>query len=676
MFNLLNPAIALMNRLNFFAKFSLISVLFFLPMLITSAVIIKEAYQNFIHTRQELLGLELLGNSFHINQSLEQYYDKVQINAFLGQSSSSQSLEQDIQSLEQQVQEQLKALTAPYTDQTLIDEFNARRAELLNALAALSQESSLQSKNGLAERLRSQALNFSAFISSQAGLSADADAGVRQLVSLLIVTTPNLSQALAQGRAVGSYSLGQGFLSSADSLRMDELLLIVERQRAEYALKISDLFATSADLEVAMGPVIGQSSQALSDASAFYEEQVVVAESLEMPWPEFFAKSSAFLDDVYAVNRQGIAALSQSLSERLAQSRAQMLGWVVTLIGCVLLIAYLYTGFYVSMRGSLKRLSVAMDQVAQGDMTVQLRARSQDEIGQLSELFNSTIATIKRLIERVGHTVTEVERQAAQVQQVSGQSNQAVSHQMSQIEQVATAMNEMSATAQEVARSASTAVASAEHVNLETISGRALLQSQMGSIERLARDIDESVKVINQLASDSSAISQVLDVIKGIAEQTNLLALNAAIEAARAGEQGRGFAVVADEVRNLAKRTQHSTAEIESMIDRLQNGVNAAVTVMHSSHAKADETVGGANKVQQALENILQAVSQIVDHNQQIAAAAEQQTSVAHDIDQNIVEINQSGERTAQGAGQTERASQELSGVVRDLKQVIGAFRV
>ncbi|WP_431357346.1 methyl-accepting chemotaxis protein [Pseudomonas fluorescens] len=237
-------------------------------------------------------------------------------------------------------------------------------------------------------------------------------------------------------------------------------------------------------------------------------------------------------------------------------------------------------------------------------------------------------------------------------------------------------MNQMSATAQEVARSAAAAVSSAHSVNDETISGRGLVESQQGSIAQLASEIDSSVLVINQLASDSQSISRVLEVIKSIAEQTNLLALNAAIEAARAGEQGRGFAVVADEVRTLAKRTQQSTEEIEQMIARLHGGVGAAVKAMGVSHQMASGTVGQSEKVQQALENILGAVGMIVDQNQQIAAAVEQQTAVAHDIDQNIVEINRAGERTAEGAHQTEHASRALSAQVVQLKHLISAFRV
>ncbi|WP_442114367.1 methyl-accepting chemotaxis protein [Pseudomonas sp. NUPR-001] len=237
-------------------------------------------------------------------------------------------------------------------------------------------------------------------------------------------------------------------------------------------------------------------------------------------------------------------------------------------------------------------------------------------------------------------------------------------------------MNQMSATAQEVARSAAAAVNSAHSVNQETVSGRGLVESQQGNIVRLAGEIDQSVEVINQLASDSQAISRVLEVIKSIAEQTNLLALNAAIEAARAGEQGRGFAVVADEVRTLAKRTQHSTEEIEQMISRLHNGVGAAVKAMDASHQVAAGTVEQSQQVQQALENILGAVGSIVDQNQQIAAAVEQQTAVAQDIDQNIVEINRAAEHTTQGAHQTEDASRQLSAQVMELKRLISAFRV
>ncbi|MNN10190.1 Methyl-accepting chemotaxis protein PctB [compost metagenome] len=378
----------------------------------------------------------------------------------------------------------------------------------------------------------------------------------------------------------------------------------------------------------------------------------------------------------YRLEDQVLNFVGGEMEQRLEAKQRQMVMLVGALVLVFLSIVYLYGGFYASTRATLERLGRAMDQVAAGDMTVSTQVQSRDELGDLGRAFNNSVEKVRELIRLVGQTVTEVERQAVRVESVSAESNHAVTSQRDQIDQVATAMNEMSATAQEVARSAAAAVGSAQGVNEETVNGRALVEQQVGSIQRLAGEIDESVAVINRLAADSASISRVLDVIKGIAEQTNLLALNAAIEAARAGEQGRGFAVVADEVRTLAKRTQQSTEEIEQMIASLQQGVGAAVKAMGSSHQTADGTVSQSARVQQALENILGAVGMIVDQNQQIAAAAEQQTAVAHDIDQNIVQINQAGERTAEGANATERASRELGEQVVELKRLIGAFRV
>ena len=283
---------------------------------------------------------------------------------------------------------------------------------------------------------------------------------------------------------------------------------------------------------------------------------------------------------------------------------------------------------------------------------------------------------VRELIRQVSDTSGQVQEQSSQVEHIASESSQAVASQRSQIEQVATAMNEMAATSQEVARSAALAVNNAEQVNTETLNGRRMVESSVDGIEKLAGEFENSVRVINQLADDSSSISRVLDVIKGVAEQTNLLALNAAIEAARAGEQGRGFAVVADEVRTLARRTQQSTEEIEQMIARLQEGVAAAVKAMGSSHGMTAATVESSLQVQQGLDSILKAVTQIVDQSQQIAAAAEQQTVVSHDIDQNIVQINQAGERTAQGAQRAEEASGRLGHLVQSLQSIISAFKV
>jgi methyl-accepting chemotaxis protein len=623
-----------------------------------------------------LQSLDLLGSSLTLRRDLETLNNLVQINVVLGQSGKADNLEAQITGLEQTVLARLQGLQAMTDDPEQIKLFDGKRDEMISAFKAQQAESSLQSKSGMIGKLLGNAQIFSQIITSQAGLSRDNQSDIRQLSELLTNITPAVTQTLGEGRAIGSYSLGQGFLNSSSSTRFDELLAQIEKLQAEYALRLTDALDSSQAARAGLSAQADSSKTSLKQASELFEEKVVVAETLDTPWQAFYDQITGLMDQTYQLNDATLKFLDTQLQQRLAQNRTHMVLQAVALSVVFVLIFYLYGGFYASTRTTLKRLGAMMDKVAAGDMTVNFKANSRDELGELGEVFNGTVRKIHDLIERVGQTVTEVERQAGQVENVSAQSNQAVAGQRTQIEQVATAMNQMSATSLEVARSAAAAVSSAHSVNDETVSGRTLVESQQGSIAALASEIDQSVLVINQLASDSQSISRVLEVIKSIAEQTNLLALNAAIEAARAGEQGRGFAVVADEVRTLAKRTQQSTEEIEQMIAKLHGGVGAAVKAMGVSHQMANGTVGQSEKVQQALENILGAVGMIVDQNQQIAAAVEQQTAVAHDIDQNIVEINRAGERTAQGAHQTEDASRALSAQVVELKQLISAFRV
>ena len=674
--SLLYPAVALMNRLSFGMKFSLISVLFLVPMLVTNFYLVRDSYREFQGTRVELQSLDLLGSSLALRRDLETLNNLVQINVALGQSGKAGNVETQIGTLEQGVLARLQGLTAMATDPEQVVLFDAKRDEMISAFKAQQTEKSLQSKSALISKLLGNAQVFGQIIASQAGLSHDSQSDMRQLSELVTNITPRVTQMLGEGRALGSASLGQGFLNSSSSTRFDELLVQLDKLHAEYGLKLQDATGSSNAARETLATQADSSKASLKKASELFEEQVVMADTLDAPWQAFYDQVSALMGQTYQLNEATLKFLGTQLQQRLDQNRTHMILQAVALSVVFVLIFYLYGAFYASTRTTLKRLGEIMDKVAAGDMTVTFNAHSRDELGELGEVFNGTVKKIHDLIERVGQTVGEVERQAGQVESVSAQSNQAVAGQRSQIEQVATAMNQMSATSLEVARSAAAAVSSAHSVNDETASGRGLVESQQGSIAALASEIDQSVQVINQLASDSQSISRVLEVIKSIAEQTNLLALNAAIEAARAGEQGRGFAVVADEVRTLAKRTQQSTEEIEQMIAKLHGGVGAAVKAMGVSHEMANGTVGQSEKVQQALDNILGAVGMIVDQNQQIAAAVEQQTAVAHDIDQNIVEINRAGERTAEGAHQTENASRALSAQVVQLKQLISAFRV
>lgn len=673
---LLHPAIAFMNRLSFGMKFSLISVLFFVPMLLTNFYLVRDSYRQFVGTRTELQSLSLLGTAMQLRRAAQDWKDLVEIEAIIGQTGEDQALKTRLDKVQAELRRQVEALEPVSEHPEQVAEFIARRDELATALDAASSQQSLQAKAAMARALLGKTQVMIKLIASQAGLSQDAHRDVRLLTELISSVTPGITAMLGEGRAVGAYTFGQGYLNSDASNKLDDLLLELEKQDVQYGAQLQDVLGSSGAAAHRLDGLARASRESLQLSNELFQDQVIMAESLDGPWEAFFEQVSVEMAKTHALNDAVLALLDDELTLRLDEKQLTMTLLLVALALVFLLVVYLYCAFYMSTRASLRSLGATMERVAAGDLTARFEVQSRDELGELGQVFNQTVQRIRELIERVGQTVGDVERQAASVERISAQSNQTVSEQRAQIEQVATAMNQMSATAQGVASSAEAAVGSAQGVDQETATGRGLVEAQVGGIERLAAEIERSVGVINQLADDSAAISQVLDVIKGVAEQTNLLALNAAIEAARAGEQGRGFAVVADEVRNLARRTRQSTEEIEQMIARLQGGVAAAVKTMHASHALADQTVGQSGQVRQALENILEAVGTIVDQNQQIAAAAEEQTAVAHDIDQNIVAINEAGQLTAQGASHTEQASRELSALVGHLQQLIGAFRV
>ncbi len=670
--SLMAPAIALMNRLGYGMKFCLISVLFFIPLGIVSSMLVQQAYDRVQVTQRALDSMTLLRQNSAIMRDAEALRDLELIYVQLGQGEYAQDLEQRTLVLRQSVMDGLNGLPLDAEDPDAAD-LIAKRDELVTVYQGIAGES-VRNRGAMSAQALGEVGSLMSFSAAYAGLPQDYDRNIRQLSDLLINITPNITSSLGTGRSVGGYSIGLGYLNSDASRDMDDLFEGMQRLRSDYEQVLALVLA---DPSLSGLQSYSQASLAsLDEASRIFEDDIILANSLTGVWSDYFNQITTEIDKTYAFNQAMLDTLGQVLERRMGENFRAMMTLILSLSLVGLLIIYLYAGFYMATRRTLKRLSVLMGQVAGGDMTVQVEVDSRDELGALASEFNDTVERIRELIRQVSQTAGEVHQQSQQVESISSESSQAVASQRSQIEQVATAMNEMSATSQEVARSAAMAVTSAEQVNTETLNGRKLVGSSVEGIRKLAGEIENSVKVINKLADDSTSISRVLEVIKGVAEQTNLLALNAAIEAARAGEQGRGFAVVADEVRTLARRTQQSTEEIEQMIARLQEGVGGAVKAMGASHGMTGSTVEASLKVQEALGNILQSVTQIVDQSQQIAAAAEEQTAVSHDIDHNIVQINQAGERTAEGARQAEQSSNRMAQLVKDLQHIISAFRV
>jgi methyl-accepting chemotaxis protein len=393
---------------------------------------------------------------------------------------------------------------------------------------------------------------------------------------------------------------------------------------------------------------------------------------------------SQSVEPLYPAVKNGAAALIQlqlNVAKAEYETAVRFYVWLRNGLLAVLVAAVGIGGLFAfatvrRVTRSVGELELATHRLADGDLTMVVDESGADELGRINRAFNQMATRFRKSMGEVTGFTSQLAAASEELSAVSEQTHQGISRQQSDTDLVATAMHEMSTTVQEVARNTASAADAARQADESAESGTAEVRRSIEAIGMLATEVDHAAQVIQRLSDDSRAIGAVLDVIRSIAEQTNLLALNAAIEAARAGEQGRGFAVVADEVRTLASRTQQSTQEIQEMITRLQAGAGEAVEVMVRSRSQARTSVEQAGRAGSALDTIARLVSNITGMNTQIASAVEEQGTVAEDINRNVVAISQISAQTATGARQTAAASGELAQLAAQLQSMVNQFRM
>ncbi|MGL5374996.1 MAG: methyl-accepting chemotaxis protein [Aeromonas veronii] len=511
------------------------------------------------------------------------------------------------------------------------------------------------------------------------------DVAIRFTDSIL----PAVNRTSAIGDSLGElrrYELGY-FVVAAEPLKRDEYRNIASQQLNSIAQQLIahdktiwpedvaerrtfDTVKSDWDRYVALHQRVKQ----LQDSDQLAEAQRIFLEE-GVPLYTALSKSVASLIQI----NHGYASESRSdivdsyQSANLSVTIALVLGLILVVVLSVVLTRQIRDPLIMLARQAQR---IANGDLGQGELQQWIRDSrfNRDELGQLGSAINRMQGSLSDLVSEIAGSVSQLSSAVEEVSAISSQSASGMAIQQNEVSQVATAMNEMQSTVNEVARNTTDAMSAAKDASRTSAAGSEVVRSSIASIEEVSVKIEQAGTVVQQLEADSANISVVLDVIRDIAGQTNLLALNAAIEAARAGEQGRGFAVVADEVRSLAQRTQDSTAEISKMIELLQSRAAEAGNAMQLSRHQMQESVGLARDAGTSIETINGAVVRITDMNTLIATATEEQNAVTEELNRSIVNIHNAADENAQGAHQIAQACVELSKLANTLHHMTQRF--
>ena len=673
---LIKPAVSLMNRLPMFYKFSLISVLFLLPIVALSWLVISELNRSVETMTKGVEGLEQLEKVDALLQASLDYRDfrapgKIKNDSELLSRSDKAAGKID------NILEELASADAQF-------DTSGNWAEQVALLTDDWQ--TLKSTDSYQGNMDPQFKYYQEFVQKVramlsatieiSGLGQDTSRENLLLLGLVREAVPDTESIVGRTRSFGTFALLEGQVGYGLSDVLNEIYDQLTNRASLLGPSLAVAIDASPTLAKNTGNAIPGIEGSLTSIRNELDASVITPMRLELPWQDFNRMIESQLSHYDTLTAGIFDVVGDNLNERLEGEIRQRQFILAALVIVLLVVVYLYIGFFMSVRTAINRFSQAARTVAAGDMTAHIELDNRDELGELTTEFNSMTDRIAELIRSVSSTTSDVDQQATRVNDTAAANSEAVARQLEESGQINEAMSQMVEAVNEVTESAHRVSDSAGTAEQDTEKGREVVADTVATINRLATEISGAVEVINRVNADSDNISQVLVEIKAIAEQTNLLALNAAIEAARAGEQGRGFAVVADEVRSLSQRTHKSTEEIEGMISRLQSGVKEAVAAMTNSHDVTETTVKKSSEVTEALDRIAEGISTIVDMSHQIAQAAEEQSAVAKNVNTNVEQISVLGHKTADNAEETLASSREMSQLTASLQRLVEAFKV
>ncbi|HHQ4694210.1 TPA: methyl-accepting chemotaxis protein [Aeromonas veronii] len=661
-----NPAIRLGNQLSFKYKFLLWSCLMLLPLAYSMTNLLGRLQDDNVQANRELAGVVNLAPVPTIEQALLTHRNLVTRHAY----EVNPVGDDQVKAAAQAVDQSLQAFADTRQNNPSFEVIQQGWGALQSEAGKLEVEQS----NLRHDKLLTEVRHLYKHITASSSLIQDPALGTYYMVILASERLPQLRDLLAQVRdraaTIADFGLFQAEGYSGLRFRLDLISATLQELEADLALLYQ--------IEPAYRAELGQQTDALiqlvRQGVETMENKMMKDQLVQLSTKEVQALGDKMDEAITALAGKVRQRLEADLHQRLAANQRHF--WWVTAPLTVSLLLYLYLmiGAYLSLRDTVGRVRDIAARVNAQDLSQHIEIVGQDELAAISRDYNVTLETLRTLMLRVRENGVTVVESATEIEARTCRSQEVIADQQGETHQVATAIKELAATSQDMAGNALQAARMTQEAQNVVGQGEDVVERTIKAIDHINREVLRTADTIGQLEQQCSQIGGVISVIRGIAEQTNLLALNAAIEAARAGEQGRGFAVVADEVRSLANRTQGATVEIQQMIEQLQSGARASVTAMSAASHEAQEGVGLAQEAKQAFGAITEKVDRMVDTNAIIASAIEQQGAVVNEIERNVVRISDGSDEALQVANAARDAARQIHQLTEQLRAMVQSF--
>ncbi|MCG8315797.1 MAG: methyl-accepting chemotaxis protein [Pseudomonadales bacterium] len=672
---LLAPAILLINQLSYAKKFILISLCFYVPIFIMGYVLINQAYLKINAAESKVEAQSFIGDVLKLRQSLDSYRNKLAVVTSAEGNADKSGLAQ----LRNRFETRYTALADTHDRYLKKNHPGSFQADIDAAYQGFQKVEGFYGEFGKVfsglSKLTQQIDKHIVLAMEGSGLAADQDPVVKGAINLVTGNLFAMHKKVSEIEVAGSYAINLSFLNTYTYEFLDksyqDVQAVVDLTKTTFNEALHNDSKTS--------QVVQQFDlllKGIEELLFYVDNSIVNASTLPKVSQPLEALATQQLARQYQFSELLLLAVESQVNFQKQQAESYMYQNLFGILVVLTITAYLYGAFYLSIRKGIAKVNYGAESMARGDMRFEIHGDSKDELGELIERFNTSTDKVRALVHQVSDAADNVFNLCTSTQSLAEETNDLVSGQMDNTNQVAVAVSEMSKTALGVADYSQQAEHNVQEAQDVAKAGAATVEVSVQNIARLCSEIQVTSETINALSEDSKNIAQVVDEIRGIAEQTNLLALNAAIEAARAGEQGRGFAVVADEVRSLSQRTHSSTSNIENIIQQFLQRIQQSVLTMENSLQMANTTAEESNKINDALNSINTKLQSVCEMNMQVTRSVNQQAEVSHQVDRNVLRIRLSGEKTSLKSDESAKASLEMAEETKRLKQALSFFKV